>query len=60
VRCFSLTDVTQHHRCAQYDRGRIGDVLSGYVGRRAMNGLEDCDVIPDIRGRREAEAASQP
>src|SRR5687767_7900761 len=55
----SFTDVSQHHRRAENDCGRIGDILSSDVWRRSVNCLEDRRIVPDVRRWSEAESAGE-
>jgi hypothetical protein len=49
----------EHHGRREHHRDRVGDALAGDVGRRAVHGLEDGRVGPDVGARRHAEPADE-
>ena len=59
VRRLVLAEVAQHHHRAEDQRRRVDDVPAGVLRRRAVDRLEDGDLVAVVARRREAEAAHQ-
>ena len=59
LRGVRLAEVAQHHHALRHERRRVDDVLAGVLGRRAVDGLEDGDVVAVVAGSREAQAADE-
>ena len=55
-----IAEVAQHQRPGQDHRGRVRLVETGVLGRRAVDGLEDGGLGPDVGARRDAETADEP
>ena len=51
--------MVEHHARGEDLGGRVGNILASNVRRRAVRGLEDRHVMPDVGTRRHAEAAHQ-
>ena len=55
-----LTQVAEHQHSREDQRGRVGLVLPGILGRRAVHGLEHRLVRADIGARRHPQSADEP
>ena len=54
-----LAEVPEHHDGRQHHGRRVDHILARVLGRRTVYCLENGDLVPEVRGRREAKSADQ-